>query len=156
MPFYSNTTQGTVNYSPGTINASLILPNDTAANNDSSTLTAVNDFKLAVGKYERFILKYTLFTTHDNTSDIRVKVDVPASPTIYRAQIITGGDEGTTTLTAEGNLDLTTDTANDIAEVKVLVQNGANAGDIAFSFAERANGAGLTILGGSYLEYIKF
>ena len=156
MPFYSNTTQGTVNYSPGTINASLILPNDTAANNDSSTLTAVNDFKLAVGKYERFILKYTLFTTHDTTSDIRVKVDVPASPTIYRAQIITGGDEGTTTLTAEGNLDLTTDTANDIAEVKVLVQNGANAGDIAFSFAERANGAGLTLLGGSYLEYIKF
>ena len=74
MPFYSNTNQGTVNYSAGIINSSLILPNDTVANNDSSTLTAVDEFKLAVGKYERFILKYTLFTTHDNTSDIRVKL----------------------------------------------------------------------------------
>ena len=155
MPFYSNTTQGTVNYSPGTINASLILPND-IGNNNASVLTAVDEFKLAVGKYERFILKYTLFTTHDATSDVRVKVDVPASPTHYRAQLVTGGDEGTTTLTAEGNLDLTTNTANDIVEAKVLVINGANAGDIAFSFAERADGAGITLLGGSYLEYIKF
>ena len=156
MPFYSNSAQGTVNYSPGTINASLILPNDTAVNN-STTLVAIDEFKLAVGKYERFILKYTLFTTHNATADIKVEVNVPATPTIYRAQLISGGDEGTTTLTAEGDLALTTDTANDVVEVKALVQNGANAGDITFSFAERdAGGAGVTVLGGSYLEYIKF
>ena len=155
MPFLSNTAAGTVNYTSGQLSSQLILPNDTAVNN-SATLVEVPEFTLAVAKYERFIINYNLFTTHNATADIKVKVDVPASPTIYRAQLVSGGDEGTTTLTAEGNLDLTTDTANDIAEVKVLVQNGANAGDIAFSFAERANGAGLTILGGSYLEYIKF
>tara|TARA_R100000152_G_C6578055_1_gene42912 strand:+ start:39 stop:509 length:471 start_codon:yes stop_codon:yes gene_type:complete len=156
MPFYTNTAQGTLNYSAGIINSQLILPNDTAANN-SATLSAIDEFKLRVGKYERFILKYTLFTTHDATSDIKVKVDVPASPTIYRAQLVSGGAEGTTTLTAEGDLALTTATANDVVEIKAVVQNGANAGDITFSFAERNDsGSGVTVLGGSYLEYIKF
>jgi len=156
MPFYTNTAQGTLNYSAGIINSQLILPNDTAVN-DSVTLSAIDEFKLRVGKYERFILKYTLFTTHNATADIKVKVDVPASPTIYRAQLVSGGAEGTTTLTAEGDLALTTATANDVVEVKAVVQNGANAGDITFSFAERdTGGAGVTVLGGSYLEYLKF
>ena len=156
MPFLSNTAAGTVNYTSGQLSSQLILPNDTA-NNNSATLVEVPEFTLAVAKYERFVVKYNLFTTHNATADIKVKVDVPASPTIYRAQLVSGGDEGTTTLTAEGDLELTTDTANDIVEVKFLVQNGANAGDIVFSFAERdASGGGVILLGGSFAEYMRF
>ena len=156
MPFISNSTTGTVTYSPGVTNHSLILPNDTA-NNNSATLVEISEFEIAVAKYERYVVKYHLFTTHNATADLKVKVDVPASPTIYRAQLVSGGDEGTTTLNAEGDLELTTDTANDIVEVKFLIHNGANAGDIKFSFAERdAGGGGVTLLGGSYVEYYKF
>ena len=156
MPFLSNTVAGTVNYTSGQLSSQLILPNDTA-NNNSATLVTVPEFTIPVAKYERYIIKYNIFTTHNATADIKVKVDVPASPTIYRAQLISGGDEGTTTLTAEGDLELTTDTANDIVEVKFLVQNGANAGDIVFSFAERdASGGGVILLGGSFAEYMRF
>ena len=156
MPFISNSTTGTVTYSPGVTNHSLILPNDTA-NNDSATLVEISEFEIAVAKYERYVVKYHLFTTHNATADIKVKVDAPGSPTLYRAQLVSGGDEGTTTLNAEGDLELTTDTANDIVEVKFLLHNGANAGDIKFSFAERdAGGGGVTLLGGSYVEYYKF
>jgi len=154
MPLYTNTERGTVTYTPGTINASLVLPNNTVANNAAGTLTAVPEFKLAVAAYDRFILKYTLFTTHDATSDIRVKVSTPTSPTLYRAQLVSSATSAT--ITSEANLDLETSSENDTAEVKVLVHNGANSGNIEFSFAERADGAGLTIMGGSYLEYIKF
>ena len=156
MPFLSNTAAGTVNYTSGQLSSQLILPNDTAVNN-SATLVEVPEFTLAVGKYERFVINYNLFTTHNATADIKVKVDAPGSPTLYRAQLGSGGDEGTTTLNAEGDLELTTDTANDIVEVKFLIHNGANAGDIKFSFAERdASGGGVTLLGGSYVEYYKF
>ena len=156
MPFLSNTVAGTVNYTSGQLSSQLILPNDTA-NNNSATLVTVPEFTIPVAKYERYVVKYNIFTTHNATADIKVKVDVPASPTIYRAQLIIGGDEGTTTLTAEGDLELTTDTANDIVEVKFLVQNGANAGDIVFSFAERdASGGGVVVLGGSFAEYMRF
>ena len=156
MPFINNTTAGVTTYTPGATSASAILANDTA-NNNSTTLVEVDDFKIAVGKYERYVVKYNLFTTHNATADIKVKVDAPGSPTLYRAQLVSGGDEGTTTLNAEGDLELTTDTANDIVEVKFLIHNGANAGDIKFSFAERdSSGAGVTLLGGSYVEYYKF
>ena len=156
MPFLSNTAAGTVNYTSGQLSSQLILPNDTAVNN-SATLVEVPEFTLVVAKYERFVVKYNLFTTHNATADIKVKVDAPGSPTVYRAQLVSGGAEGTTTLTAEGDLELTTDTANDVVEVKFLLQNGANAGDIVFSFAERdAGGGGVTLLGGSYAEYYKF
>ena len=156
MPFISNSTTGTVTYSPGVTNHSLILPNDTA-NNNSATLVEVSEFEIPVAKYERYVVKYHLFTTHNATADLKVKVDVPASPTIYRAQLVSGGDEGTTTLTSEADLELTTDTANDIVEVKFLIHNGANAGEIKFSFAERdASGGGVIILGGSYAEYSRF
>ena len=112
---------------------------------------------LNFNKIIRNIVKYNHYTTHNDTADNKVKVDVPASPTIYRAQLVSGGDEGTTTLTAEGDLELTTDTANDIVEVKFLIQNGANAGNIVFSFAERdASGGGVVVLGGSYAEYMRF
>ena len=156
MPFISNSTTGTVTYSPGVTNHSLILPNDTA-NNNSATLVEVSEFEIPVAKYERYVVKYHLFTTHNATADLKVKVDVPASPTLYLAQLVSGGDEGTTTLTAEGDLELTTDTANDIVEVKFLIHNGANAGAIKFSFAERdASGGGVIIHGGSYAEYSRF
>ena len=156
MPFISNSTTGTVTYSPGVTNHSLILPNDTA-NNNSATLVEISEFEIPVAKYERYVVKYHLFTTHNATADLKVKVDVPASPTIYRAQLVSGGDEGTTTLPSEADLELTTDTANDIVEVKFLIHNGANAGEIKFSFAERdASGGGVIILGGSYAEYSRF
>ena len=156
MPLYTNTSAGTVAYTPGTINSSLILPNSTA-NNNSASLVEIPEFKLAINKYERYILKYTLFTTADATSDIKVQVDTPASPDIYRAHLITGGDEGTTALTSETTLSLTTDTANDVVEIKALVHNGPNSGNIKFWFAERDDsGAGVRVLGGSYLEYMKF
>ena len=156
MPFINNTTAGVTTYTPGATSASAILANDTAVNN-SATLVEVDDFKIAVGKYERYVVKYNLFTTHDATSDIKVKVDAPGSPTLYRAQLVSGGDEGTTTLTSEADLELTTDTANDIVEVKFLIHNGANAGAIKFSFAEGdASGGGVIILGGSYAEYSRF
>ena len=85
MPFINNTTAGVTTYTPGATSASAILANDTA-NNNSTTLVEVDDFKIAVGKYERYVVKYNLFTTHNATADIKVKVDAPGSPTLYRAQ----------------------------------------------------------------------
>jgi len=157
MPLYTNTTKGTVSYQPGTLNASLILPNDTA-NNDSTTLVEIPELKVAVAANERIVLKYTLFTTTNASGDLKVKIVSPASVALYKAGLVTGGDEGVTTITNQDHtLDLTTDTADDVVEVKALVHNGTTAGNLTFWFAERnASGAGVVVHGGSYLEYMKF
>jgi len=154
MPFLTNTSRGTVKYTTGSFSDSIILPNSTGNNN--SGLAVIPEFTIPIAAYERVVLFYHLFTTADATGDLRVKIDAPASPDIYRAQLVSGGDEGTVTLASETHLDLTTDTANDIVVVKGLIHNGANAGDIKFSFSERADGAGVNVLGGSSLEYFKF
>ena len=56
MPFINNTAAGVTTYTPGATSSSAILANDTAVNN-SATLVEVDDFKIAVGKYERYVVK---------------------------------------------------------------------------------------------------
>ena len=160
MPLYTNTEKGTVAYSPGTINASLLLANDQV--NATQTLASIPDFKLAVAANERISFRYNLFALWDSDADIKYQIDIPAAPTKFFT--ITQGSDGSGTavgqgpITAEAEQNLTTASANGLLIIHGFLDNGANAGHIDFQFSMRAGGgtSKTTIQRGSYLEYIKF
>ena len=60
MPFNSNSAAGTVVYTDGAYNSGLVLPaNQTVTN--SATLVEVPELTFAIGKYERVLVRYSIF-----------------------------------------------------------------------------------------------
>ena len=176
MPFYSNASAGTVQYSSGDwVTASIITDAyivdsaDTGNNlpsggSDGTTYRTPLSFTL--GKYERALIRAKLDITYLD-GDFKYKMTVPASSTA--ARIITRSSE--TPISGElaevGALSVAT---TGVAEVAVTagdgdgyvifegyVEAGGTAGTVAIQFAQRANHANDTKLNeGSYLEYQKF
>ena len=162
MPFNTNAANNSVVYTDGTFSTSKVLTADQTVNN-SATLVTVPEFKIPVGKYERFICRWNLFYTTNVAADLKYFVDIPASPTLFRLAL-TGVNPkaeelSEAPLTAEGSgVAIATDTGTDgFLQLNGIVNNGANAGDIIFQFAQNgAHASDTKILAGSYFEYQLF
>ena len=74
MPFTSNSTYGTVQYSTGTFyDQSKIIAND-GASLSSATLATVSDLSIPVGGYERVQGLYTLWYDTDTTNELSYRI----------------------------------------------------------------------------------
>jgi hypothetical protein len=140
-----------------------VLDTDLVVNN-SDTLVTVPALSFAIGKYERYALRYTFhFTTANAAGDPKYLVDAPASPTLFRQTSWQQHplDTALTTpaiATAEGAVNVAdADAGNGFILVNLLLVNGANAGNVNFQFAQQAaHASDTTLRAGSYIEIRKF
>ena len=176
MPFYTNSSAGTVSYSNADWQTAGLITNgyivdsaDTGGNlpsggSDGTTYRTPLSFPL--GKYERALIRAKLDITYLD-GDFKYKLTVPASSTA--ARIITRSSE--TPISGElAEVGALSTSTSGVAEVSVtagdgdgyilfegFVEAGGTAGTVAIQFAQRANHANDTVLNeGSYLEYLKF
>ncbi len=176
MPFYSNASAGTVLYSSGewktagVITDAYIVDGDDSGSNlpsggsDGTSYRTPLSFKL--GKNERALFRAKLdFSYLDG--DVKYKITTPSSSTAYRAirrvseDTISGevAETGALDVAATGTAEVAITAADGDYYVYVdgFVEAGANAGDVAIQFAQRASHSNDTKLNeGSYLEYKKF
>jgi Collagen triple helix repeat (20 copies) len=127
---------------------------------NSITLTSsVLAFNMLASR--NYVFKMVAFFDTTAAGDMKYQFTGPASPTMVRlicydkppaATAITAG-----MLTAFSSVRtvVSASTIGGSVHVEGMVQNGANAGDITFQFAQntQTNDAGVTLLVGSYLEY---
>ena len=176
MPFYTNSSAGTVSYSNADWQTAGLITNgyivdsaDTGGNlpsggSDGTTYRTPLSFPL--GKYERALIRAKLDITYLD-GDFKYKLTVPASSTA--ARIITRSSE--TPISGElAEVGALSTSTSGVAEVAVtagdgdgyvlfegFIEAGGTAGTVAIQFAQRANHANDTVLNeGSYLEYMKF
>tara|TARA_X000001036_G_C20205834_1_gene613534 strand:- start:17 stop:547 length:531 start_codon:yes stop_codon:yes gene_type:complete len=176
MPFYTNSSAGTVSYSNADWQTAGLITNgyivdsaDTGGNlpsggTDGTTYRTPLSFPL--GKYERALIRAKLDITYLD-GDFKYKLTVPASSTA--ARIITRSSE--TPISGElAEVGALSTSTSGVAEVAVtagdgdgyvlfegFVEAGGTSGTVAIQFAQRANHANDTVLNeGSYLEYLKF
>ena len=92
MPFTSNSTYGTVNYSTGTLfDNSKILAND-GSSLSSATLATQSDLSIPIGGYERVMGIYTLWYDTDTTNELSYAIknlDNESSPSVIATTIAT-------------------------------------------------------------------
>ena len=176
MPFYSNSSAGTVTYSnadwqtAGLItNGYIVDADDTGANlptggTDGETYRTPLSFSL--GKYERALIRAKLDITY-LAGDFRYKLTVPASTTA--ARIITRSSETpiadelaevgalSTSTSGVAEVVVTADPGDAYILFEGFIEAGDTDGTVAIQFAQRDNQSADTVLNeGSYLEYMKF
>tara|TARA_R100000781_G_scaffold1349_1_gene2200 strand:+ start:341 stop:862 length:522 start_codon:yes stop_codon:yes gene_type:complete len=173
MPYHANTTTGGVVYSSPvwetkvldeqweTDNAGYGPASDqTAASSAGDTYRSITPLDIAIGKYERMILKYSIAWTQNTTGRAKFKLDTPTVTSIHS----TG-----TGLEPDGTALLDCDVAADpvieqnIAGTQgflnwhVVIENGATAGTVSLQFAQYAdNAAPVIVLEGTSVEIKKF
>ena len=164
MPFNSNTAAGTVVYTDGAYNAGQVLSADQTVNN-TTTLAEVTDLRVPIAKYERLLLKYTVWYTTNASGDFKFEVDAPGTPTEFRVATTSTAVEGVTGDGALIALDTSDPAAVSIATsgtkgyvtVSALVNGGSTAGDITFKFAQNsAQSSTCIVVAGSSVEYMRF
>ena len=181
MPFTSNTTQGTVAYNPsGFFNNGTVVANDGSALVHTG-LTAVSDFDIPLGKYERVLGEIGLWYDSDNTSEFKFKfknedssgsaitstmhysainltqfdtdADITASAGVEAVAVTnTDGDGAVITLDAGS-----AETDARFAKIIFSVLSGAaSIGTLKFYAGEIADAADCHLLAGSYIAWKKF
>lgn len=157
-----NSTNGSVVNYPDVMQVSNILTaNQTVTN--SATLVTVPELTVAVGKYERIAFNYQVFYTTTATGDLKYRLDVPASPTSLRIlleeQAPAAAATVTTILTSEADDTILAASGTEgYINIKGVLVNGANAGEVIFQFAQntQTGSESAVILTGSYVEYRRF
>jgi len=156
--FLSNSTTNSVVYSPGTWTTKVLGTTQEVAS--STTEVSVPEFKIALGKYERMLLKYRIHFQQNTTGRAKFKLDTPTVTGIETAFTGVAADNSEIS-TTNGSADPTY--VHNIAggagylEIEVVIENDATAGDINFQFAQNVSNATATkILRGSYVEYRRF
>ena len=173
MPYHANTTTGGVVYS-SPIWETIVLAeqwetdaagygpasDQTAATDEGTTYRTITPLNIAIGKYERMILKYKIHYTQNTTGRAKFKLDTPTVTSIHSAA--TGLEPDGTILS---DVDVAADPVKEVdvagtagfLEWETIIENGATAGTISFQFAQQANNAAPAIvLEGSYVEIKKF
>lgn len=152
---------GEIIFQPDNLSVSIVEADRTVTN--SATLVTVPDFTFPVGSRERYLLRYTIFFSTTATGDLKTRLDVPASPTLFRqaSWCQRGGDNTLTTpvvLTAEADQSFVHTGAEGILVINATLVNGATAGSVLFQFAQDTATASesAVIRAGSYLEVRKF
>lgn len=149
-------------YQPDVITAGNIVDADQTVTN-SATLVTVPQLTIPIGANERVLFRYTIFYTSTATGDLKYRVNIPASPTLYRlctdnvAADVTAGVTSVITAAADSTALLATGTDGVIRLTGVLA-NGTTAGQITFQFAQNTQTAAQSavILRGSFLEFRNF
>jgi len=184
MPFYSNSSQGTVQYTTGTFfDQGKILANNGAAF-ASATLATVSDLSIPVGGYERVLGKYTIWYDGDNTTELKIRVANLAQSdgsTAVATTILTdvtarvaevtssntpsaANQEGVGTYSTDGagetiTIDVGASTAGILLEVQFnAIITAATKGNIVFQAAniDGQSGAATHLLAGSHVVYKKW
>ena len=162
MPFNSNAAAGTVVYTDGAYNTGLVLPaNQTVTN--SAALVEVPELTFAIGKYERVLVRYSIFYTTTADGDLKYRLEIPASPTAYRCLSSANPPAAvalvTALITAEADATAVASSGTDgHLTLNALVNNGANSGEVQFQFAQNSatSAESVVILAGSSVEYMRF
>jgi hypothetical protein len=159
MPqFLSNSTTNSVVYSPGTWTTKILGTTQDVAS--STSVVSVPEFKIALGKYERMLLKYRIHWGQNTTGRIKFKLSTPSVTAIHT--VWSGVDPASAEihqLDAAANPTGNMNVAGTIGylELESCIENDATAGDINFQFAQYvSNAAPAQILRGSYVEYRRF
>lgn len=157
-----NSNNGSVIYSPDVLTVSRVLAAD-ATRTNSDTLLTVPEFTIAVGKYERVLFRLNVFYSTTAAGDLKYRVDVPASPTLYRlvteeqapaaTALVTGlitSEADDTVLAASGT--------EGFVRLTGMLNNGATAGEVIFQFAQNTATASESaiIRAGSFVEVRRF
>ena len=173
MAFHTNTTTGGVVYSSTVWDTRILAEqwetdaagygpasSQTGATDEGTTYRTVTPLDVAIGKYERLILKYRIHWLQNTTGRAKFKLDTPTVTSIHSAA---SGLQPDSALFAD--LDLAADPTKDVNvagsggffEWESIIENGATAGTVNFQFAQYANNAApAIILEGSYVEIKKF
>lgn len=173
MAFNANTTTGGVVYSSPVWETKVLAEqwetdaagygpasSQTAATNEGATYRTITPFNVAIGKYERLILRYRIHWSQNTTGRIKFKLDTPTLTSIHS---VTSGIEpdGTALRVIYSAADPTLE--QDIAgtqgylEWESIIENAATAGTVSFQFGQMANNAAPAIvLEGSYVDIKKF
>ena len=173
MPYHANTTTGGVVYSSPVWETIVLAEqwetdaagygpasDQTAATDEGATYRTVTPLNVAIGKYERMILKYKIHYTQNTTGRAKFKLDTPTVTSIHSAA--TGLEPDGTILS---DVDVAADPVKEVdvagtagfLEWETIIENGATAGTVSFQFAQQANNAAPAIvLEGSYVEIKKF
>ena len=173
MSFNSNTTTKQVVYSSPVWETKILdeqwetddagygpASSQTAATDEGNTLRTITPFNIAIGKYERMIIKYRIHYTQNTTGRAKFKI---ATPTVTSIHSVATGLEPDGTIISDldvaANPTLDVDIAGTVGylEWETIIENGATAGTISFQFAQYANNAApVIILEGSYAELKRF
>jgi len=133
MPFTTNSTQGTVQYTTGSFyDKSIIIANDTSSLS-SNTLATQSGFTIPLGGYERVMGKYVLWYDSDDTNELKFIVRTVAQSdgtTAVASTIYTRAIAGTNELTSAGtaanaNTEAAGTSNTDGAGVEVEIDIGA-------------------------------
>ena len=158
-----NPANNSVVYSPGEFNVGNVLTADQTVTN-SATLVTVPSFTIGVGKFERIIFRINVFYTTTADGDFKYRVDVPASPTLYRMapELIVPAATAVSTpglITAEADgTGLAASGTDGWLRITGMLNNGANAGDIVFQFAQNTatSAQSAVVRAGSFVEFMQF
>ena len=173
MPFNANTTTGGVVYSSPVWETKILAEqwetdaagygpasSQTAATDEGTTLRTVTPLNVAIGKYERLLLKYRIHYLQNTTGRAKFKLDTPTVTSIHSAAT---GLEPDGTLVSD--VDVAADPVKEIdvagtagyLEWESVIENGDTAGTVSFQFGQVANNAApVIVLEGSYVEIKKF
>lgn len=149
-------------YQPDVFVAGNIVDADQTVTN-SATLVTVPQLTLPIGINERIIFRATLFYTSTATGDFKYRVDVPASPTLYRLFAEEQAADATSvvcsTISAEADDTILFASGTEgVIRLSGVLQNGSTAGQVLFQFAQNTATAAQSavIRAGSFLEYRNF
>jgi hypothetical protein len=149
-------------YQPDAFVAGNIVDADQTVTN-SATLVTVPQLTLPIGINERVIFRAIIFYTSTATGDLKYRVDVPASPTLYRlATENIAADvaaEVTSVITAEADSTaLLASGTNGVLRLSGVLSNGSTAGNVIFQFAQNTatSSESAIIRAGSFIEYRNF
>jgi len=173
MPFNANTTTGGVVYSSPVWETKILAEqwetdaagygpasSQTAATDEGTTLRTVTPLNVAIGKYERLLLKYRIHYLQNTTGRAKFKLDTPTVTSIHSSALGLEPDGSLFT-----DLDAAADPTKDVDvagtmgyfEWESVIENGSTAGTVSFQFAQYVNNAApAIILEGSYVEIKKF
>ena len=163
MPYNINPTTNTTVYTPGEFFSGRVLSADQTVTN-SATLVTVPTFTIGVGKYERVLFRLNVFYTTTADGDFKYRLDVPASPTLYRMvpELIVPAATSVTTpglITAEADgTGLAASGTDGWLRITGMLNNGANAGEILFQFAQNTatSAQSAVVRAGSFIEFQQF
>lgn len=149
-------------YQPDVMTLGNIVDADQTVTN-SATLVTVPQLTLPIGTNERVLFRYTIYYTSTATGDFKYRVDVPASPTLYRLGIESFAADGSATvasvLTAEADSTVLFASGTDgFIRLQGVLANGSTAGQVIFQFAQntQTGSQSAIVRAGSHFEYRYF
>ena len=173
MPYHANTTTGGVVYS-SPIWETIVLAeqwetdaagygpasDQTAATDEGTTYRTITPLNIAIGKYERMILKYKIAWTQDTTGRAKFKLDTPTVTSIHTSGTGVAPDASSIKdcdVAADPVIEQNLAGTQGFLEWHSVIENGATAGTISLQFGQYVNNAAPAIvLEGTSVEIKKF